>query len=180
MPRIRTLLTTPRTNRISPARPPGWMSFGRLPVLLGTAVLGFFAALGLFWGSAALAQAGQPPVRAGGPCDYASFPGVAEFVSVTPAPPDEMMETPYQGTTAVFRFIPDKPIKEQGIYVEGRTYPLTMANGALPGKDYLEKYGVRPGTRVPCEFLVIRQGTCTPTLFRFPGIDRGDYFEWRK
>lgn len=152
----------------------------------GRAKSAFAALIGVF--AAALfgmlpvlsAHAGDAPNRVGGPCEYAAYPGVAEFLGVAPAPPDEFTATPYQGMKADFRFIPDKPLKNQGLYVEGKAYPFTLINGALPGKAYLEKYAIRPGARVPCRFMVITKGTCTPTLFDFPGIDQADYFEWEK
>jgi len=124
------------------------------------------------------ANAAEAPQMVGGPCDYAVYPGKATFLEVAPAKPE--YGEPYRPYAVTYRFTPDAPLAVQGIHEEGKILKFTLANGALPGRAFLDKYGIAPGKRFPCELLVIRKGTCTPLLYRFPGIDPADYFEWGK
>ena len=50
-------------------------------------------------------------------------------------------------------------------------------NSWYPGPRFLERYGIAAGKSFACTLNVISQGTCTPTVFDFQGIDRADYFE---
>jgi len=119
-----------------------------------------------------------PPKTGGGPCEYKSYPGRAEIISVArielprghPGPPHDTYEV-------WFRFIPDHPIAESHGRVDGKPQLLTLANSWHPGPRFLEKYGIAPGRVFPCNLKVITRGTCSPRVFEFPGIDRGDYFE---
>jgi hypothetical protein len=116
----------------------------------------------------------------GGPCRYASFPGKATIVSVVPVPPGEagnFPPTPYPPLVVTFTFAPDTPLDGAPLYKPGAPHTFTLANGMPPGPRYVEKYGLAPGNILPCELRSIRQGTCTPALHVFPGIDVADYFE---
>ncbi|MGE4536391.1 MAG: hypothetical protein AB7D37_04890 [Desulfovibrio sp.] len=130
------------------------------------------------------ALAGVAAPRVGGPCTYADFPGKAVIVAVTPRPLDtpatSAIPTPYPAFDVTYTFTPDTPIAGEPLYTPGRTYTLTLVNGMAPGPRFLQKYGIAPGKVLPCRLRVIRQGTCTPVLFTFPGIDRTDYFELKK
>ena len=137
------------------------------------------AAFTLCFLAGATACAADAPRLVGGPCDYAVYPGKAMFLDVAPAPPGNGA-TPYPPYAATYRFTPNEPLALQGIHEEGKVQTLAMANGALPGRAFLDKYGVGPGKVFACELLVIRKGTCTPVIYRFPGIDPADYFEWGK
>jgi len=50
-------------------------------------------------------------------------------------------------------------------------------NSWYPGPRFLERYGIAAGKSFACTLNVISQGTCTPAVFDFQGIDRADYFE---
>ncbi|UJX40243.1 hypothetical protein K9F62_16280 [Desulfovibrio sp. JY] len=130
------------------------------------------------------ALAGVAATRVGGPCTYADFPGKAVIVAVTPRPLDtpatRAIPTPYPAFDVTYTFTPDTPIAGESLYTPGRTYTLTLINGMAPGSRFLQKYGIAPGKVFPCRLRVIRQGTCTPVLLTFPGIDRTDYFELPK
>lgn len=137
-----------------------------------------FAALALCFLAGAMAYATDTPQRVGGPCDYAVYPGKATFLNVAPAP--AKYGEPYQPYAATYKFTPDAPLAVQGIHEEGKVLTFALINSALPGRAFLDKYGVAPGKVVPCKLMVIRKGTCTPVIYRFPGIDPADYFEWGK
>lgn len=120
------------------------------------------------------------PGKVGGPCRYDVFPGTATFVSIAPwqpATPTEGVPTPYPPLTVTYRFTPDAPIVGEPLYRPDVQHTLTLVNSMPPGPQFVAKYGITPGRVVPCELHIIRQGTCTPVVHVFPGIDRADYFE---
>jgi len=120
------------------------------------------------------------PGLVGGPCRYDVFPGAATFTEVAPrqpATPNETGDTPYPPLTVTYRFIPSAPVTGEPLYRPDILSTLTLANGLPPGPRFIAKYGIAPGAVVPCELHVIRQGTCTPVIHVFPGIDRADFFE---
>ena len=137
-------------------------------LLLLSAVLAAFACL------PALAQAAGPE-RVGGPCRYESYPGTATFVDVKAWQPDS--PTPYPPLAMTFQFVPNQPITDEPLYKQDVVHTFTLINSMPPGPRFAAKYGIKAGAVVPCELRVIREGTCTPTVFEFPGIDRADYFE---
>jgi hypothetical protein len=127
----------------------------------------------------ALAHAAGPG-RVGGPCRYESYPGTATFTDVKAWQPDSPMAgvpTPYPPLAVTFQFVPTQPIANEPLYRPGAVHAFTLVNSMPPGPRFAAKYGIKAGAVVPCELRVIREGTCTPTVFEFPGIDRADYFE---
>lgn len=98
----------------------------------------------------------------GGPCEYRSYPGQAEIVSVAPS----AAET---GRFDVkFRFIPDEAVEEPlGKTALERTFPLLPDREMPPDRAAIERFDIRPGKRLACTLKVITRGTCTPILFDF-------------
>ena len=70
-----------------------------------------------------------------------------------------------------FTFAPDRPITGDPLYEPGKIHHLTLTGGGAPGPRFVARYGLRPGKTLPCLLRTIRQGTCTPVLFHFPGLD---------
>jgi len=103
----------------------------------------------------------------GEPCEYRSYPGQAEIVSVAPK---EAAAAATGGRYDVkFRFIPDQPVEEPlGRTALQRTFTLLPEREMPPDRTYIEKFDIRPGTRIGCMLKVITRGTCTPILFEFP------------
>lgn len=132
------------------------------------------------WCVPTLARAAGDGIVRGGPCTYDAFPGQATIVSVVPWQPDSPMAgipTPYPPLAVTYTFAPDAPIVGEPLYKPGLVHAFTLLNGMPPGSRFVEKYGIAPGKVFPCELRIIRQGTCTPALYVFPGIDQTDYFE---
>jgi hypothetical protein len=126
------------------------------------------------------AAAGQQPTLVGGPCRYDTFAGKATIVSIEPGQtPKTGAEAapPYTPLTVTYTFTPSAPITGEPLYKPDVAHTLTLVNGMQPGSRFVAKYGLSPGKIVPCELRIIRQGTCTPVLYVFPGIDLTDYFE---
>ena len=97
----------------------------------------------------------------GGPCEYRSYPGQAEIVSVTPVAGERF--------DVKFHFIPDGTVEEPlGKSALERTFPLLSDGEMPPDRAFIEKFDIRPGTRLVCTLRVITRGTCTPILFEFP------------
>ncbi len=125
-------------------------------------------------------DAPPPPRTGGGPCEYKTYSGTAKIISTrikelpkgTPGPSHESYEVK-------FLFFPDERIDEAYAQVEGKPQLLTLANSWCPGPRFLQKYGIAEGKTFDCRLKVITHGVCTPVMFAFPGIDRGDYFESR-
>lgn len=120
------------------------------------------------------------PELVGGPCRYDVFAGTATFVTVRawqPRSPNEGIPTPYPPLAVTYRFTPTAPIVGEPLYQPDATHTLTLANSMPPGQLFVAKYGIAPGKTVPCQLHILRQGTCTPVIHVFPGIDRTDYFE---
>jgi hypothetical protein len=121
-----------------------------------------------------------PPKMVGGPCEYKTYTGRAEIISVRlialpkghPGPPHENYEVK-------FIFFPNQRIDESYAQVENKPQLLTLTNSWYPGPRFLEKYGIAEGKTFDCRLKVITRGTCTPVVFTFPEIDLGDYFESR-
>jgi len=109
----------------------------------------------------------------GGPCEYRSYPGQAEIVSVAPwaAPASAAGER----FDVKFRFIPEGPVEEPlGKAALQRTFSLLPDREMPPDRAFIEKYDIRPGKRLGCTLKVITRGTCTPILFDFPALAPGD------
>jgi hypothetical protein len=109
----------------------------------------------------------------GGPCEYRSYPGQAEIVTVAPwaTPAAEAGER----FDVKFRFIPDGPVAEPlGKAALQRTFSLLPDREMPLDRAYIEKFDIRPGKRLGCTLKVITRGTCTPILFDFPSLAPGD------
>ena len=109
----------------------------------------------------------------GGPCEYKSYPGQAEIVSVAPwAPPAAAAGERFD---VKFRFIPEGPVEEPlGKAALQRTFSLLPDREMPPDKAFIERFDIRPGKRLGCTLKVITRGTCTPILFDFPALTPGD------
>jgi len=109
----------------------------------------------------------------GGPCEYRSYPGQAEIVSVAPwAPPAAEAGGRFD---VKFRFIPDGPVEGPlGKAALQRTFSLLPDREMPPDRAFIEKFDIRPGKRIGCTLKVITRGTCTPILFDFPSLAPGD------
>jgi hypothetical protein len=109
----------------------------------------------------------------GGPCEYRSYPGQAEIVSVAPV---EASPAAAGGRYDVkFRFIPEGPVEDPlGKAALQRTFSLLPDREMPPDRAFIEKFDIRPGKRLGCTLKVIMRGTCTPILFDFPSPAPGD------
>ncbi len=108
----------------------------------------------------------------GGPCEYRSYPGQAEIVSVAPwAAPDLAAGERFD---VKFRFIPDGSVEEPlGKSSLERTFSLLPDRESPPDRAFMERFDIRPGKRYSCTLQVITRGTCTPILFDFPSLAPG-------
>lgn len=106
----------------------------------------------------------------GGPCEYRSYPGQAEIVSVVP------MGTPSRDGERFdvkFRFLPDRPVEEpHGRAALERTFTLRDREMS-PDRAFIEQFDIRPGKRFNGMLKVITRGACTPILFDFPSLAPG-------
>jgi hypothetical protein len=116
----------------------------------------------------------------GGPCKYKEYDGQARIVSMDKIESTDQRSGQRREVYDVrFCFYAEQEIKESFAQVEGKKYRLLLRNSTRPGEGFLRKYGVEIGKVFPCRLKVITRGTCTPTIFDFPTIDLGDYFETR-
>lgn len=114
-----------------------------------------------------VAAASPSHPRVGGLCSYKQYRGEAEIVSVTPRP---------GGTGEYeikFAFHPQETIQEEFVRTEGKQWSIVQKDSSYPREDFLMRYGIKTGKRLPCYLKVITKGTCTPVLFDFPTIKTG-------
>lgn len=121
--------------------------------------------------------------QVGGPCAYDSYPGACTIATVSKTEASISQKSiaggpGYEGFDVAFSYAgeapQDNPLVRQAL---SRRRDLLLANGWRPGPRFLEKYAIAPGKVFGCALDVIKSGSCTPTLFRFPAIDQADYFE---
>lgn len=183
----------------------GWEKIRRNAVPMIGAILRLFVALCLLVGDPSIAAFSQPdglsasaesgsgggagtpeaderpPTKmSGGPCEYKTYSGHAEILSVRlkelpkgyPGPPHDSYEVR-------FLFFPDHHIEEPSTQVEGKPQFLTPTNSRYPGPRFIKKYGIAEGQTFDCRLKVVTRGACTLMVFEFPAIDLWDYFESR-
>jgi hypothetical protein len=128
-------------------------------------------------------QDGKAGARIGGKCAYVEHPGSCTIEGAVKTP-DSIAQAllnggpGYEGLTVTFTYASaaagDDGLVRQAL--EGK-HELRLMNSWYPGPRFLERYGIAAGKSFACSLNVISQGTCTPTVFDFQGIDRADYFE---
>ncbi len=124
------------------------------------ALLGFFAVESMM-GPRSFAETAADR-KAGGPCEYKTYPGKAKITSITGRNHDE-----YE---VKFVFTPDARIEESYLSTEGKEFLLFTDNSQYPDKEYLKKNGIKADKIFSCNMKVIIKGTCTPVLFKFPAM----------
>jgi hypothetical protein len=122
----------------------------------------------------------------GGPCTYIAYQGEALITRVVQTSvskeQSKVIGGPgYEGFEVWFRFAAERDRKtpNQPAPVTDREHLLTLRNGWYMGPEYLAKYALSPGQRIPCVLNVIETGVCAPIHFQFSTIQVGDYFESR-
>ena len=151
----------------------------RRPVALGAALL--LVAV-LAWGcdekvmpekeTSEPASEAQTQPKVGGACDYQSYPGLAEILSLVKAEPQEAAgEAGVERFEIRFSFRPDGPIEQEWVELAGKTFLLTLPGTQLPDQEFLGKHGIMVGEMIPCLLDVITKGTCTPLIFTWPSDD---------
>jgi hypothetical protein len=96
----------------------------------------------------------------GGPCRYDVSAGIAQILAVHPGVGAVEMDIGLS-MPAAFKPAAWWHQKEWRISVVGPP--------GLPNHRWLVTNGMLEGARYPIELSVIREGTCTPVLLRFPG-----------
>jgi hypothetical protein len=128
-------------------------------------------------------QDGKAGGRVGGKCAYVEHPGTCTIDGAVKTP-DSIAQASlnggpgYEGLAVTFTFASARPSDDALVRqaLAGR-HELRLMNSWYPGPRFLERYGIAAGKSFACTLDVIAQGTCTPTTFNFPGIDRADFFE---
>jgi len=110
---------------------------------------------------------GKTPM-VGGPCQYRSYPGQAEIISVSKS--EAAPVSAGERYDVIFRFIPDGPIEELFARADDRSFSLLPDRVNPPDRAFVEKFDIRPGKRYECTLQVITKGTCTPLIFDFPSL----------
>jgi hypothetical protein len=121
--------------------------------------------------------------KLGARCTYVEHPGTCTIVSIEKTQ-DSIAQASldggpgYEGLTVTFTYA-GATANDDGLVrqaLEGK-HELRLMNSWYPGPRFLERYGIATGKSFACTLNVISQGTCTPTVFDFQGVDRADYFE---
>jgi hypothetical protein len=112
----------------------------------------------------------------GGPCNYKTYPGTAQVVSIEKAYViSQDGKKNADGYDVHFVFHPQITPEQPYARVEGKTHALLLTNGSRPRMGFLKKYGIAAEKTLPCELAVIVKGTCTPIIFKFPTVNLTDY-----
>jgi hypothetical protein len=108
----------------------------------------------------------------GGPCKYKSYPGYATILSITSSSARDQDKV---GRFEVkFSFAPKNEITETFARVEGKTFHLYGNNFQYPDREFLTSNNIRVGKVLEGSLQAIISGTCTPVLFEFPVLKRGE------
>ncbi|MFP5213174.1 MAG: hypothetical protein ACLGPL_07320 [Acidobacteriota bacterium] len=109
-----------------------------------------------------------PKSVVGGRCEYRSYDGVAEIVSVTLIGRAE--ERGRDTFEVKFRFHTHEAIAESFARGAAGDEPIQLLSvgGEIPRRDFTEAQGLIVGKRIPCVLQAIVKGTCTPVIFKFP------------
>jgi hypothetical protein len=100
--------------------------------------------------------------RAGGPCQYKSYPGQATILSITESA-DQARRFEVK-----FSFATQEKIEESYARVEGKTFHLYGNNYQYPDREFLTANNIQVGKVLDGSLRAIISGTCTPVLFDFP------------
>jgi len=107
----------------------------------------------------------SPPI-VGGPCEYKSYRGTAEVVSVTLIGPGEETGQDEYEVRCVFHA--REEIKEPFARVTASEFLLSADSGENPRRFFIEQHDIRVGRHIECVLKVIVRGTCTPVMFELP------------
>lgn len=126
----------------------------------------------------------ETDLKAGGCCTYNSFSGHARITRIMKTEASVGQKgiiggAGYEGYEVWFRFIPEQKLPSgfDSSGFLGREHLYTLQNGWYVGPRYLEKYKIRTGKEYPCVLKIIEKGSCSPLVFDFTTMGRGDYFE---
>jgi hypothetical protein len=158
---------------------------GTIKMALQVILSAFFCVvfLTIVWGVSTIAMGNEAERssksrKIGGLCEYKPYPGKARIVSIHKKEMPENYSGPsYESYEVKFTFCSEEQIRETHGRVEGKEFSLRLTNSWYPGPKFLKKYAIEEGKRFDCCLNVITKGACTPTIFDFPTIDLGDYFE---
>ncbi len=107
----------------------------------------------------------------GGGCCYGETPGTATVTAIE-VPPSTLYNCPKDPVQVIFDFAPTDASLTSA-YAKGRR--VTVGSGANPNRAYIMAKGFSVGKVLPCVRQDIRSGSCSPTDYKFPGIDLSDY-----
>ena len=112
--------------------------------------------------------------KVGGPCTYTDIPGTAVIQALEVPLPSEA--GCYDPVRVVFDFIPGPGAGDKmGLLGELTAQRLTVGGGMNPSRIWADLKGLRPGKNIPCVRKEIDQGTCTPVVYTFPGLNMDDW-----
>jgi hypothetical protein len=114
--------------------------------------------------------ASTPGQRLGGPCEYKSYHGTAEVLSVVRIRSGHRTEEDQYEIKCHFQSLEE--IGESFARNRAKEFLLLTENGENPGLAFMELHEIVPGKKLPCVLKAIVRGTCTPVLFEFPWTDR--------
>ncbi len=109
----------------------------------------------------------ERPKRLGGPCEYESYPGVAEIVSIKSKSDGDRFEVRF-----IFR--PNKQIENKYVWSEGKTFLLYDNHFEAPSQAFLTKNRIFVGRKLEGTLMAIVKGTCSPIVFTFPELKKAD------
>jgi hypothetical protein len=138
-------------------------------------ILGIFIIILLLWVNinATDMKSGDTLKRiVGGPCDYHDYKGKAEVQSLEKI----FDETHYNNRTIrelfkiTYYVYPEETIHETFINLKRRKFILTLPDSSYPDSYFIQKNDIYPGKKLDCFIKVIKRGSCSPVIIRFPSL----------
>ncbi len=105
-------------------------------------------------------------------CSYINYEGKAVIISIDIAPANES-NCALNPRKVLFAFTPnDTTVRNNYIFKNwSDTAALTINGGTNPSQLFLDSLDITIGKEFNCNRQEITQGTCTPVIFEFTGID---------
>lgn len=104
-------------------------------------------------------------------CSYNQYQGKAIIISIDNAPINEN-NCPVNAKKVLFVFTPnDTTVRNNYLFKNWSDTSSLTVYGINPSQTFLDSFHINVGTEFNCNRQEITQGTCTPVLFNFTGIN---------
>jgi len=111
-------------------------------------------------------------------CSYEEIGGIAEIVSIEEPLPGEL-NCPKGSAAIYFDFIPHDStatLRYTGNWPANNA--RLLINGMNPPEGWINEQGLHVGSLLECVRMQITNGTCSPVVYTYPGLDLSRFNEY--